>query len=1060
MKFNTIITPLVCLVILSTQTSIAKTNLPAWQDPKVFQENKQPARASFYSYNNQADVNIDQPWHADNYQSLNGTWKFNWVEHPSKREENFYQLNFNDKKWDNFSVPANWQMNEQGKRYGVAQYINHPCHTPKLAPPNTPDKVNPVGSYRRWFDVPKNWGDQQIFVHFGGVNSAFYIWINGKKVGYSEDSKTPAEFDISPYITSGKNLIALEVYRYSDATYFECQDMWRMSGIERDVYVYATPKTRIEDFSADATLADNYVDGIFNFSAKIENHQESYIQNYQLKVELLDDNNKVVLNQRLAIDSIGSKLGNNQTEVKLNLPVVAPKQWSAETPNLYDLNLTLVNDKGTAIEYVQNKIGFRRSELKNGLILINGKPVKFKGVNRHDHHPVSGHVIPRESMLKDVQMMKRANINAIRTSHYPNDTYLYQLADKYGLYVMDEANIESHGLGAANQAAYSPKAHIVNKQDWLGAYLYRANNMYQRDKNHASVVILSPGNETGDGANTEAVYDWLKAQSTRPVIFEQAQQRRHTDAYAQMYASIADVEYYVKNTYSTDKRPLVLIEYEHMMGNSGGNLKDYWDLFESHEELQGGFIWDWVDQTWALKDKQGNDYWGYGGDIEPEGMRNDKSFSANGLVYADRTPYPYYYEVKSVYQNMGFYGVNVEKGSFVIRNKQYFADLSAYKLVWQVVENGEVVDQGQLNNLTVEAQQEKQFQLAYSFKRKANAEYFLNLSLQTKQEKGMLPKGFEAATAQLAFAKQPVITPSLAQTTKSKHQPLKLMQSSKAITISGKGFRYKIDKKKGLLTQIDYAGNNLLKAPAKPNFWRAPTDNDFGEKFTKKSAIWRTVSDQLELKSLKVSSTATQVIVKVGHYLPKVESKQFTTYTFDASGELKVDNQFYAAEHKKLPALPRIGMLFELDKTFEQVNWYGRGPMENYWDRKTAADVGLYQSTVDDLYVPYVRPQENGYRSDVRRVAFSNKKGQGIEFVADYLLGFGAERYSIDEYAFEKGVNQHPNELKASDSLYIKIDHRQRGVAGTDSWRSSPLYQYTIPWRDYQYSFRLRPYNQ
>ncbi len=1035
--------------------SLALAELPEWQDPQVFKVNKEPPRASFNPFAQAKDLSSELPWKAENFQLLNGKWKFHWVDHPSKRIENFYEVGFDDSKWDKFPVPANWEINTSGKTYGIPFYYSHACFKRPAAPADLNVDYNPVGAYRHQFTIPKNWGGRQIFIHFGAVNSAFYIWVNGKKVGYSEDSKTPAEFDLTPYVKVGENKIALEVYRYSDGSFFECQDMWRISGIERDVYLYSTPKVRLQDYYVDATLDDQYRNGIFNFEAVISNRSEEAANGFSLKADLFDAQQKMVFSQSLKFDAV--KKG-EMGKSKISVPVTQPKQWSAEEPNLYQLKITLVNNKQEAIEYVNTKVGFRRSELKDGNILINGKAVKFKGVNRHDHDPLTAHVVSREMMRKDIELMKQANINALRASHYPNDPYIYELTDEYGLYVMNEANLESHGLGAANQGdGYDVNQHIVNKPEWRAAYIYRVSNMYERDKNYASVVLLSPGNETGDGPNTEAAWDWLKARGSRPVIFEQAQQRRHTDAYSQMYASVPEVLYYAENTYKNDRRPLLLIEYEHSMGNSTGNIKEYWDLFEKYKGLQGGFIWDWVDQNWPLKKKNGDFYWGYGGDLEPKGTYSNVDFCGNGLVRADRSIYNgKFQEVKKVYQNIAITSDDAAKGEIKIRNKNFFIDLSKYELSWAVVENGIEVDKGAGIALTAAAEATETIKLNYRFSAKPDAEYFLNLSIQPKANDGLIPKGFSIASEQLDFKAEPLPTAKLADSS----TPLSVKEDDSKIEISNAKFSYALDKKSGLVTSLKYGKEELLKGSPKPNFWRAPTDNDFGEKFQNKAKIWRTAGDKLELKSIDIKKSETQVVISLEHYLPVVESRYKTTYEIASNGEIRVDAWFYAAEHKKQSELPRIGMKFELPLSFDQVEWYGRGPIENYSDRKSAAYVGLYKSTVKDLYTYYSRPQENGYKTDVRRVAFLNKKGEGVEFVGESLIGFGAQVFDVNDYEFDVKRGLHPADIKAKDRIFVNIDHRMRGIAGTDSWRTPPLFQYTIPWNDYRYSYRIRPYTK
>jgi beta-galactosidase len=1032
--------------------------LADWQDPRVFAINKLPMRASFYSFLHDPQDFVSEPWSKQNYLNLNGLWKFNYSTNPEERPKDFYKVDYSSDSWDEIQVPANWQL--QG--YGVANYINMRVDfSDKPVAGDVPEDHNPVGAYKRTFELPEDWQGKQVFVYLGAVKSAFYIWVNGNKVGYSQDSKSPAEFDITAYLQPGINQIALEVYRWSDGTYLELQDMWRLSGIERDVYLYATPKVRIRDFHANTTLDEQYEGGILNFSGLVKNHQIFAQSGYKLQVSLQDQNLKTLLDKILPLAKI-SAADEEPLSFIQHIPDI--NHWSAEAPHLYQLHLTLIDDEGQAIQHIRSRVGFRTSELKNGNILINGQPVLFKGVNRHEHDPYSGHVISRESMRKDVALLKQFNVNAVRTSHYPNDPYWYELADEYGLYLVDEANIESHGIGAANQGgSYDPEKHPVNMPNWREAYLGRIENLYERDKNHPSVVIWSIGNESGDGPNIEALYDWLKVKSPMPVMSEQAQMRRHTDMYSQMYASVEVLEHYaLLHAEDGENRPLILCEYEHTMGNSGGNLADYWQLFEKYPALQGGFIWDWVDQTFALKNAQGEDYWGYGGDMELPGMYHDGNFSANGVMAADRSPNPHAFEVKSVYQNMDVKAVDLANGKVEVRNKRFFTDLSDVAVRWRIEGNGELVTQGELTKLELAPQSSKTINLDWQFDVQANTEYFITFDFVSKQAQEMLPAGFVRARSQLLLP-QHVVAPS-APSAPSLGE-LRVMQDDKHLVVSSANVSLRFDKVSGWLSDYLLNSNKMLLEPIRPEFWRAPTDNDFGEGFPQKAKAWKLAGQNTVLKIFDWKQLANgQIEVRTEHDLPEVESRYLTRYLIEADGSVELDIRFYAAAHKFHSALPRIGSLLQMPVEYEQVQWFGRGPHENYWDRKTSALVGLYQMSVDDLYFPYVRPQENGYRSDVRRVSFSNKQGSGLEFIGQPQLGFGAQRFDVHDYdQFEKsGSNSdskgmHPHDLSKKDRIFINIDYKQRGVAGTDSWGSAPLFKYTLPWRDYHYSFKIKP---
>lgn len=1048
---------LLLTLLLAPVISIAESanSLNDWQNPEVFRINKMPAKSFFNPASNEEDLFLDEPWATQNHQLLNGNWKFDWVDRPSQRSVDFFEPSFNDDKWSEIAVPANWEING----YGVPFYHSHQCFSANAVPPAVPAQYNPVGSYRKSFTVPEDWSDQQVIIHLGAVKSAFYLWVNGQKVGYSQDSKTEAEFDITPFIKVGENLLALEVYRYSDGSYFECQDMWRLSGIERDVYLYATPKVHIQDFHSSTSLANKYQDGVLNFSAVIRNSGATTVEGRRLFVSVIDNNENTVFTKELEIPSVKE---NSEQSISFRQVVESPLLWSAEQPNLYKLVLSLQDSSGESQQYVGRKIGFRSSELKNGNILINGKAVLFKGVNRHEHDPETGHVVSRQSMLKDIQLMKQFNINAVRLAHYPNDPYWYQLTDEYGLYVMDEANIESHGLGAANQAEYDPSIHPVNKPEWRAAYIDRIQNMYERSKNSPSVVMRSLGNESGDGPNLEASYDWLKERDAAPVIAEQAQLRRHTDTYSQMYAPIEALERYATSAH--DERPALLIEYEHAMGNSLGNFQEYWNLFETHKSLQGGFIWDWVDQTFKRTNAQGEFFWAYGGDLEPPATIHSGSFCANGLVYADRTPYPYLWEVKKVHQNIDFRWHDKSQQKLEVSNKFYFNSLVDLSLDWQVIANGNAILSGSDIELTSVAQSSELISLPLNISPLPETEYFLNLQVKTTQTQGLLEAGHIVANEQLAMHFTNATT-SLELEPRLSTAKLTTIDKTEYLRLNGRNFSARFDKKSGMMSSLRYNNVEHLRTAPRPNFWRAPIDNDFDIKaFNNGLETWRNVGKSPELVSFVVTrDSENQTIIDTEHKLNSIGSRYLSRYHISGNGQIKVDLWFYAAPHKKQSDLPRIGTLFQLDEQFDQVQWYGRGPHENYWDRTASANVGLYTSTVDELYVPYVRPQENGYRSDVRHVSLYNKDGQGITFKGAPYIGFGVQRFNPEDYdktPADRARNMHPHDLVGTDRLFLSIDYRQRGVGGTNSWGATPLTKYTLPWLDYRYSYVIEPFEK
>jgi len=1015
------------------------SELAEWQNPEIFRVNKEPARAFYYSYASREQALLAKPFKASNHQLLNGEWNFKWFEAPHQMIENFYEAGFNDSDWVKFPVPANWELNG----YGVPNYHSHACFNQDLVAPNLP-KDNAVGLYRKQFEIPDHWQGDQIFIHFGAVKSAFYLYVNGNKIGYSQDSKTAAEFDLTPYVKVGTNQLALEVYRYSDGSYFECQDMWRVSGIERDVYLYSTPQLRISDYHAHTTLTNGYQDGVLTLEVDIDNKAARSID-AAVEMTLLDDG-EVVDSQKLSIKELAE---GQHTTLEFEQTYPAVKQWSAESPNLYTLELAMI-EAGKVTQVIRKPIGFRSSELKNGQILVNGKPILFKGVNRHEHDPITGHVVSRASMEQDARLMKEYNINAVRLAHYPQDPYWYELADQYGFYLMDEANIESHGVGAANQGDYDPSVHPVNLPQWRAAYIDRISNMYERSKNSPSVVMRSLGNESGDGANLEATYDWLKAREPNfPVMSEQAQLRRHTDAYGQMYASLDEVIRYAEA--GLHDRPVLLIEYEHAMGNSLGNFGEYWDAFEKYDALQGGFIWDWVDQTFKKTADDGQAFWAYGGDLEPEGTRNSDSFCANGLVYADRTPYPYLNEVKYAHQNIA---IDLKKNELIVTNKYFFKTLSGYNLRYRVEANGEVIDSGELSQLSAASQSSQRLNFNYQHTPKPGIEYFVTFEVYTASKQPLLPDGHIVATAQFPLAK-------VEAKNQIANKLLRLQETNQRLALVGSSFNLIFDKETGFIDSLRYDDIQILKGQVRPEFWRAPIDNDFDIKdYTAGFDAYRLAGKTAELVKFETLATSTtSARVTTEHYLSSLESRYLTTYNIYGDGRIDVDVWFYAAPHKKKPELPRLGTLWQLDESLNRVSWFGRGPHENYWDRNRSANVGKYQATVDELYVPYVRPQENGYRTDIREVSFANREGQGVRFEGAPLLGFGAQYYDTDQYDLNKdqvnGGNLHPHELIKRDRIFANIDFKQRGVGGINSWGAKPLLKYRLPWLDYRYQYSI-----
>ncbi|MCP2597894.1 DUF4981 domain-containing protein, partial [Candidatus Aminicenantes bacterium AC-335-L06] len=978
------------------------------------------------------------------FKSLNGVWKFHWVERPSDRPKDFYKENYDISNWNKIPVPSDWQM--QG--YGVPIYTNskYPFLSPTISPnpPYIPHNYNPVGSYKRYFTIPDKWWGRQIFLHFGAVRSAFYVWINGKFVGYSQGSKTPAEFNVTKFLRKGKNSIAIEVYRWSDGSYLEDQDFWRLSGIERDVFLYSTPNVHIRDFFVIPDLDENYINGIFKFEVKLKNYLAEESEKHLLEVFLFNEKGKKVaeFSEEIYLKEKEEKTLYFEKFIK------EPKKWTSETPNLYSLILQLRNNKGEILEVLSHKIGFRKVEIKNGQLLLNGVPIYIKGVNRHEHDPVKGHVVSVESMIEDIKLMKRFNINAVRTSHYPNDPRWYELCDKYGIYVVDEANIESHGMG------YKPDRTLGNNPLWKKAHLDRTIRMVERDKNHPSIIIWSLGNEAGDGVNFEATYNWIKKRdSSRPIMYERAELGPHTDIYDPMYARI---EHLLKYASKPRKRPLIMCEYAHAMGNSGGNLKDYWNIIYKYPQLQGGFIWDWVDQG-LLKIIDGKKCWAYGGDYGPKGFPSDRNFCINGLVFPDRKPHPSLWEVKKVYQYILIEAVDLKEGKIRIRNMYDFINLKQFEMVWKLTADSHSIAQGKIKEIDLPPHKTKVIQLKLpKINPQPGVEYFLDISFKTRIATELIPKGYEVAWEQfkLPYYKAPE------KINLSKFTDLKLNFTQKRAIVNGKNFIYTFDRETGVLESLKYKGREYIFKGPVPNFWRAPTDNDFGNGMQIRCRAWREAGknrriDRVEIKQISPKET----LVFVEATLPAGNSKFLTTHRIYSSSHILITNKLIPG-YPNLPEIPRIGMTIILPPEFDHINWFGRGPHETYWDRKTGARIGLYKGSIWEQYHPYIRPQENGNKTDVRWVALTTKDGYGLLAIGMPLLYASAYHFLNED--FDEGVvkqNRHACELEKRNLTTFNIDYKQMGVGGDNSWGALPHPEYMLyPTKIYEYSFILKPF--
>tara|TARA_R110002049_G_scaffold171426_1_gene337925 strand:+ start:2126 stop:5335 length:3210 start_codon:yes stop_codon:yes gene_type:complete len=1033
---------------------------PEWENPEIFQINREAPRATFYNYAtiNDAIANNSDWKNSSFYKSLNGTWNFYYTDSVQGRPTDFYKENFSIKGWDTISVPSNWEI----EGFGLPIYTNVKYVFPKN-PPFIPHNMNNVGTYKRDFEIPNDWKDKDVYLHFAGVSGAMYVYVNGQMVGYNEGSKTPAEFNITKYIKSGQNQIAVQVLRWSDASYMEDQDFWRLSGIERDVYLRADNPIAVNDFRIGSDLVNDYKDGAFSIDVELKNTTNT-TGNRKVEVKLLDANNAEVLAFNKTIN-VSSGLVN----VSFEGVVKDAKPWTAETPNLYIATISLKDTNDKVLQATSVKVGFRNIKIENTQFLVNGKPILIKGVNLHDHDESTGHVISKELTLKDLKLMKENNVNAIRTSHYPKNPFFYAMTDKYGFYVVDEANIETHGMGTTNQGLdnneEAKKIHPAYRPEWKEMHLDRTIRMFERDKNHPSIVTWSLGNEAGNGENLFATYAWLKEQDkTRPVQYEGATNYENTDIQAPMYMRIPEMIKYAKNN---PKRPLIQCEYAHAMGNSLGNFKDYWDVIREYDVMQGGFIWDWVDQGLLAKTEDGQSYWGYGGDFGAENIQNDANFCINGIVNADRSPHPGLKELKKVYQNIHFKDANFKTGQVTVINEHFFTNLNNFNFTWALFKDGNQLGSGNIEAFDLEPGATKTLTLNLPKVDLNSGEFALQILASTKNESPLLPKGYPLAKEEfLAGTFTPVFK-------KNTDGVIAVSSQANILTFKSDAFEASFDVETGKLTALDYGNGNILIQGIQPNFWRATTDNDFGFNMPKQFGAWKKATDNQTLlsiqlkdgnkvtdlkaidgsRNLKNSSAYLQVL----YQLPDEMAKIKVNYKIDASGQLTVTNSLFDVK-EGLPNMPRFGNNFILKNDYNLVNWYGRGPQENYQDRNTAAFVGIYRANVKDLYFAYVRPQENGYKTDVRWVTFTNENGKGIKVLGPKLLSFSAHhQYNSDFDAGKTKKQRHTTDIVTRDLVNINIDNMQMGVGGDTSWGARPLEKYQIKAKNMSYSYSILP---
>ena len=1078
---------------------------PYWQDIQVVAVNKEKPRSSFMSYADRETALTSRFEKSPYYSLLNGTWKFFFVDSYKDLPQNITDPSVNTSSWDDITVPGNWEV--QG--HGVAIYTNHGYEfKPRNPQPPLLPEANPVGVYRRDIEIPASWDNRDIYLHIGGAKSGLYVYLNGKEVGYSEDSKNPAEFLINKYLQPGKNVLTLKIFRWSTGSYLECQDFWRMSGIERDVFLWSQPKASIQDFRVVSTLDDTYTNGIFKLAVDLKNHTQE-TKNLNVGYELLDAKGNLVTSE--ANDIWVSPASPQTASFEYDLKNVAP--WSAEHPNLYKLLMT-IKEEGKVIEVVPFNVGFRRFEMKqidqvaeNGkpytVLLFNGQPVKFKGVNIHEHNPETGHYVTEELMRKDFELMKQNNINAVRLCHYPQDRKFYELCDEYGLYVYDEANIESHGM------YYSLKkgGTLGNNPEWLIPHMDRTMNMYERNKNYPSVTFWSLGNEAGNGYNFYQTYLYLKDKEinsmNRPVNYERALWEWNTDMYVPQYPS---AEWLEEIGRKGSDRPVAPSEYSHAMGNSSGNLWDQWKAIYKYPNLQGGFIWDWVDKGILEKDKNGREYYTYGGDYGVNAP-SDGNFLCNGIVNPDRTPHPAMAEVKYAHQNIGFEAIDLANGLFRVTNRFYFTNLKKYMVHYSVTANNKVVRSGKVS-LDIEPQASKEFTVPVgNLKPQAGTEYFVNFNVTTVEKEPLIPIGHEIACDQFRL---PIESPK--KTFKTSGPKLTVSTNGDNLSASSSKVNFMFNKKTGIVTSYKVDGTEYFSEGfgIQPNFWRAPTDNDYGNGMPKRLQVWKESSKNFNVTDATVTMDGNNAVVNVNYLLP-AGNLYIVNYTIYPSGAVNVAARFTStdmdaaqtevsestrtatftpgrdAARKEASKLnvPRIGVRFRLPASMNQVEYFGRGPAENYLDRNAGSMVGLYKSTAEELYFPYVRPQENGHHTDTRWVSLSTGK-KGLLIQADNTIGFNALRNSIEDFDDEEATGlsrqwsnftpeqvanhdeaaaknvlrrqHHINDITPRDFVEVCVDLKQQGVAGYDSWGSRPEPAYTLPAnREYNWGFTLIP---
>ncbi len=1034
-----------------------------WQNPEVFAVNKEAARATSLPYSTVQQAVDDNYTASPYYRLLNGVWKFNWVPKAAMAPEGFFQESFDVSQWADMPVPGNWEFNGFGVPIYVASNFGFEAPYFEIDPEDSP-----TGSYRHEFTIPTDWNGRRVFIHFDGGTTAMYVWVNGKEVGYTENAKSPAEFDITPYIRSGKNTLACRVYKYGDGSYLEDQDFWRLGGINRDVYLYSTADTRIFDFFSHADLDGNYRSGLFSAEVTLKNYSNSS-KPQTVTIDLIDEKGKKVFTEVKKVEIPAQKT----SEVTFAGKVSSPQKWTAETPNLYTMLFTLKDNNGQIVETTSHKIGFRKVEIKNNQLLVNGKKVWFKGVNLHEFGDKTGAVVTKKEMLRNIQLMKELNINAVRTSHYPQPTLWYKLCDQYGIYLVDEANLESHGI------RHLGKGMISNLPEWRAAHIDRIVSVLERDKNHPSVIMWSLGNESGNGEAFKVNYDWAKKRDTsRPTVYEPAYSEPNSDVSFPMYPSYDSMLREAAKEQIT--RPYIMCEYAHAMGNSMGNMQEYWDVMRSSQHMQGGFIWEWYNHGHPAYDEQGRFYWAYGGDLGAYAKMSSDNFCMDGIISPDQNYVPHTYIVKKVYQNIWVESADPTSGELTIVNDFVFTDITPknYGFKWILLKNGEQVSEGTID-ATVPAASKKMVKIKLpEIASASGTEYFLNVFAYTKVADEFIPAGFECSKSEIAFpsnnyfAAKPEGDLSLNIDKADDRIVVKAGDVTYTVTTGERPQERTVqgatvgagaaEAAGGARNRARAAGISMSKEGRRPfalptlNFWRAPNDNDFGSWDQSAMRLWEVAGINPILTYKGYSEKDGTITFDFETKLRGIEAKVDMRYTVNKDGSLTVSAN-YKALSNDLPEMMRFGMMMSLPGQYNDFTWYGRGPHENYVDRNTDTFIGIWNGKVEDQAFPYYRPQETGNKTDVRWLTLKNAKGEGLMISGSQPLSVSATNYRPED--LDPGMTkkqQHASDVQPRENVNLCIDLFQRGVGGLHSWGAKPLDKYRFSEKAYSYEFTIR----